>query len=106
MTASDTQEYYDRFATNYEAERHHGYHRLIDELELVRRHGAGKDIFEAGCGTCLLLQHAEKVGRAAVGLDLSRAAGSPRRARAACASCRARGPMSRCPDNGVFFDRN
>jgi ubiquinone/menaquinone biosynthesis C-methylase UbiE len=69
-----TQGYYDRFAPNYEAERHHGYHRLIDELELglVRRYGAGKDVFEAGCGTGLLLREAAAVARSAVGLDLSR----------------------------------
>ncbi len=55
--APTTQDYYDRFAAGYEAERHHGYHRLIDELELelVRRFGSGTDVFEAGCGTGLLL---------------------------------------------------
>ena len=43
-----TRDYYDRFAAGYEAERHHGYHRLIDELELelVRRYGHGRDVFE------------------------------------------------------------
>jgi SAM-dependent methyltransferase len=82
-SSPDTQEYYDRFSANYEAERHHGYHRLIDELELelVRRHGAGKDVFEAGCGTGLLLQHAARVARSAVGLDLSRGMLAPARAR-------------------------
>jgi SAM-dependent methyltransferase len=80
---ADTQEYYDRFATNYEAERHHGYHRLIDELELglVRRYGAGRDVFEAGCGTGLLLREAARVARSAVGLDLSRGMLAPARAR-------------------------
>jgi SAM-dependent methyltransferase len=69
-----TKSYYDRFSETYERERHHGYHRLIDELELdlVRRHGAGRDIFEAGCGTGLLLREAAQIGRSAVGLDLSR----------------------------------
>lgn len=68
-----TQSYYDRFSTNYERERHHGYHRLIDELELelVRQYGAGKDILEAGCGTGLLLAEAARIGRSAVGVDLS-----------------------------------
>jgi SAM-dependent methyltransferase len=72
-TAPTTQTYYDRFAAGYEAERHHGYHRLIDELELdlVRRFGAGKDVFEAGCGTGLLLREAAAVARSAVGLALS-----------------------------------
>jgi SAM-dependent methyltransferase len=82
-TAPTTQAYYDRFAAGYEAERHHGYHRLIDELELdlVRRFGAGKDVFEAGCGTGLLLREAARVARTAVGLDLSRGMLAPARAR-------------------------
>jgi SAM-dependent methyltransferase len=69
-----TQSYYDRFSHTYDDHRHRGYHRMIDELELelVRRHGAGGDVFEAGCGTGLLLQQAAAVARRAVGLDLSR----------------------------------
>jgi SAM-dependent methyltransferase len=69
-----TQTYYDRFSTTYEAERHHGYHRMIDELELqlIRQYGEGRDVFEAGCGTGLLLRQAGLVARSAVGLDLSR----------------------------------
>ncbi len=69
-----TQTYYDRFSTTYEAERHRGYHRLIDELELqlIRQYGKGRDVFEAGCGTGLLLKEAARVARSAVGLDLSR----------------------------------
>jgi ubiquinone/menaquinone biosynthesis C-methylase UbiE len=69
-----TQSYYDRFSPSYERERHHGYHRLIDDLELdlVRRHGTGLDILEAGCGTGLLLAEATRVGKSALGLDLSR----------------------------------
>jgi SAM-dependent methyltransferase len=77
MTASplgSTQSYYDRFSETYERERHHGYHRLIDELELelVRRYGEGRDILEAGCGTGLLLREAAGFARSAVGVDLSR----------------------------------
>jgi ubiquinone/menaquinone biosynthesis C-methylase UbiE len=69
-----TQSYYDRFASTYERERHHGYHRLIDELELelVRRYGAGRDVLEAGCGTGLLLRETAGFARSALGLDLSR----------------------------------
>src|SRR3954462_6271018 len=78
-----TQQYYDRFSETYENHRHRGYHRLIDELELdlVRRYGAGKDVFEAGCGTGLLLREAAGVARSAVGLDLSRGMLAPARAR-------------------------
>jgi SAM-dependent methyltransferase len=81
--APSTQTYYDRFAAQYEAERHHGYHRLIDELELelVRRYGEGRDVFEAGCGTGLLLREAAKFARTAVGLDLSRGMLGPARER-------------------------
>jgi len=78
-----TQQYYDRFSETYDNERHRGYHKLIDELELdlVRRYGAGKDVFEAGCGTGLLLREAAGVARSAVGLDLSRGMLAPARAR-------------------------
>jgi SAM-dependent methyltransferase len=81
--APTTQHYYDRFAPGYETQRHHGYHRLIDELELelVRRYGTGKDVFEAGCGTGLLLREAAAVARRAMGLDLSRGMLGPARAR-------------------------
>jgi len=81
--APTTQTYYDRFAAGYEAERHHGYHRLIDELELelVRKYGAGRDVFEAGCGTGLLLKEAAGFARSAVGLDLSRGMLEPARQR-------------------------
>jgi SAM-dependent methyltransferase len=77
-----TQTYYDRFAAGYEAERHHGYHQLVDDLELdlVRRYGAGRDVFEAGCGTGLLLREAAAFSRA-IGLDLSRGMLQPARAR-------------------------
>ena len=86
------QEYYDRFSETYDNERHRGYHRLIDELELdlVRRYGAGKDVFEAGCGTGLLLREAAD-GRALRGRpgSVARDAGAGPRARPD-ASCRAR----------------
>lgn len=74
MSLGATQDYYDRFSESYERERHHGYHRLIDELELdlVRRYGTGRDVFEAGCGTGLLLRETAAIARSAVGLDLSR----------------------------------
>jgi ubiquinone/menaquinone biosynthesis C-methylase UbiE len=81
--SAETQSYYDRFAETYERERHHGYHRLIDELELglIRRHGEGKDVLEAGCGTGLLLREAATFSRSAVGVDLSRGMLGPARKR-------------------------
>lgn len=78
-----TKGYYDRFSETYEKERHHGYHRLIDELELglVRRYGAGREVLEAGCGTGLLLREAALVARRVVGVDLSRGMLGPAQAR-------------------------
>jgi len=78
-----TEAYYDRFSTSYEDHRHHGYHRMIDELELdlVRRYGRGGDVCEAGCGTGLLLKEAARIARSAVGIDLSHGMLSHARAR-------------------------
>jgi ubiquinone/menaquinone biosynthesis C-methylase UbiE len=78
-----TQAYYDRFAESYERERHHGYHRLIDELELglVRRYATGREVLEAGCGTGLLLRETAGFARRALGLDLSRQMLAPARGR-------------------------
>jgi ubiquinone/menaquinone biosynthesis C-methylase UbiE len=71
---AEARRYYDRFSETYDDHRHRGYHRLIDdlELELVRRYGTGRDVFEAGCGTGLLLREAATIARRASGLDLSR----------------------------------
>ncbi|TXD38165.1 methyltransferase domain-containing protein [Lujinxingia vulgaris] len=73
MGRKDNQSYYDEFAAWYERERHDGYHRLIDDLEvdLVSRYGRGKDVLEVGCGTGLILERVAKVARKAVGIDLS-----------------------------------
>jgi len=65
--------YYDEFAARYEAERHAGYHALVDRLEvdLVRRYAEGARVLEAGCGTGLLLDRVRGFARHAVGIDLS-----------------------------------
>lgn len=85
MTAAvpSTQAYYDRFSRTYEVHRHHGYHRMIDELELglVRGFASGRDVFEAGCGTGLLLKEVAGIARRALGLDLSRGMLEPARDR-------------------------
>jgi ubiquinone/menaquinone biosynthesis C-methylase UbiE len=69
----DNRTYYDDFASWYERERGHGYHRMLDDLEveLVRRYGEGKDVLEVGCGTGLILARAAEFARSARGLDLS-----------------------------------
>jgi ubiquinone/menaquinone biosynthesis C-methylase UbiE len=66
-------EYYDEFAAGYETERHHGYHALIDRLELacVRPFALGKRVLEAGCGTGMILKELHTMAALAVGLDLS-----------------------------------
>ena len=71
---TSTQDYYDRFSQTYERERHHGYHRMLDELEgqLIARYGRNRDVFEAGCGTGLLLREASRTAKSTTGLDLSR----------------------------------
>jgi ubiquinone/menaquinone biosynthesis C-methylase UbiE len=69
--------YYDEFAASYEAQRRpndpHGYHALIDDLEIavVERYGAGKDVLECGCGTGLLLERIAGFAQRAQGIDLS-----------------------------------
>jgi ubiquinone/menaquinone biosynthesis C-methylase UbiE len=79
---ADNGRYYDEFADRYDDERHRPYHRMLDdlELELVQRYGRGGDLLEVGCGTGLLLERAARLGRSAIGVDLS--AGMLARARA------------------------
>lgn len=74
MSRLDNRAYYDEFAAWYERERHLPYHRMLDELELelVARYGRGKDLLEVGCGTGLVLERARRIGRSAIGVDLSR----------------------------------
>jgi ubiquinone/menaquinone biosynthesis C-methylase UbiE len=75
-------EYYDEFAAGYEDERHHGYHALIDKLELdcVRPFALDARVLEAGCGTGMILKELRTMAAHAVGLDLS--TGMLRKARA------------------------
>jgi ubiquinone/menaquinone biosynthesis C-methylase UbiE len=74
---AETRAYYDDFATGYERHRRpndpHGYHALVDDLEidLVARYGTGKDVLECGCGTGLLLERIARFAKSARGMDLS-----------------------------------
>lgn len=74
--------YYDDFSGWYERERGHGYHQMIDDLEVatVARYGRGLDVLEVGCGTGLILDRVRSFAAQAVGADLS--AGMLSRARA------------------------
>ncbi|MBA3538610.1 MAG: class I SAM-dependent methyltransferase, partial [Deltaproteobacteria bacterium] len=46
---------------------------MLDDLEvdLVERYGTGKDVFEVGCGTGLILGRAARFAKSARGIDLS-----------------------------------
>lgn len=69
----DNQSYYDEFSAWYEKHRGHGYHQMLDDLEvgLVQKYGVGGDILEVGCGTGLLLQRIARFANRAEGVDLS-----------------------------------
>ena len=69
----DNESYYNDFAAWYENERHHGYHALLDQLqiEVARPLCEGRDVLEVGCGTGLILKEIAPVARKAVGIDIS-----------------------------------
>lgn len=70
---NDTKKYYDEFANWYENERHHGYHAMLDDLELevLRPYAGGREVLEVGAGTGLIMKglmpHAKKI----IGVDIS-----------------------------------
>lgn len=70
----DNRTYYDDFAGWYERERHHGYHALLDRLQvgIARPLSHGNDVLEVGCGTGMILKEIAPVARKAVGIDISR----------------------------------
>ena len=82
MQRRPNRDYYDEFAAGYEDRRHHGYHALIDRLEvsIALPYATGARVLEAGCGTGMILKEVAPVARRAVGLDLS--PGMLRKARA------------------------
>ncbi|MBW2731743.1 MAG: methyltransferase domain-containing protein [Deltaproteobacteria bacterium] len=70
MTQSER--YYDEFSHTYEDQRHRGYHKMLDELEVevARRYMQGR-VLEAGCGTGLVLERLRPHVDEVVGIDLS-----------------------------------
>lgn len=73
MSHKNIRDYYDEFSDWYERERHDGYHRLIDELQvdLLRDHVADGEVLEVGCGTGLLLDRVDALAASACGIDIS-----------------------------------
>jgi ubiquinone/menaquinone biosynthesis C-methylase UbiE len=73
MTDTDAKGYYDDFAGWYEKKRHHGYHAMLDELELgiVRGLAGGREVLEVGCGTGLILRGLDGRAKRLVGVDIS-----------------------------------
>ena len=69
----NNQAYYDEFSRRYDIGRDHGYHALIDELEVkvLDRFIQDRDVLECGCGTGLILNRVAGKARRAVGVDLS-----------------------------------
>ena len=73
MKEKNTIEYYDDFSGWYERERKHGYHAMLDELELeiLLPLAEGKDVLEVGAGTGLIMEGLRDAPRSITGLDIS-----------------------------------
>ena len=73
MGEKNIRNYYDEFSDWYERERHDGYHRLIDDLQvdLLSDHVVDRDVLEVGCGTGLLLDRVDELADTARGIDIS-----------------------------------
>ena len=69
----EARRYYDDFSQSYERERGHGYHQMIDDLELqvTAPYARGARVLELGCGTGLILTRVAEIANEAVGIDLS-----------------------------------
>ncbi|MDJ0761735.1 MAG: class I SAM-dependent methyltransferase [Myxococcota bacterium] len=68
-----TRDYYDDFSNWYERERHHGYHAMLDNLEigLLSTLAADREVLEVGAGTGLIMAGVSPVAQRIVGLDIS-----------------------------------
>jgi SAM-dependent methyltransferase len=73
VTNKETIEYYDDFSSWYEKERKHGYHAMLDrlELEVIRPFAEGRDVLEVGAGTGLIMEGLGDAPKSKVGLDIS-----------------------------------
>ena len=68
-----TKDYYDDFSNWYERERHHGYHAMLDklELEVLTPMAANREVLEVGAGTGLIMNGLSGCAGRIVGLDIS-----------------------------------
>jgi len=57
----------------YELERHHGYHKFLDDSEVacIADLARGAEVLEVGCGTGLILRRLAPLAKRVVGVDLS-----------------------------------
>ena len=70
----DNVTYYNEFSAGYEARRHGGYHRFLDDLQasLVRERLTGaEDVLEVGCGTGLIMSRLSDSAASVTGVDIS-----------------------------------
>ena len=69
----DNRSYYDDFAGWYENERHHGYHALLDQMqiEVAGPLCQNREVLEVGCGTGMILKEIDAMATRAVGIDIS-----------------------------------
>lgn len=73
MTENVNKNYYNDFSGWYERERHHGYHAMLDELELdiLLPYAGDREVLEVGCGTGLIMRGLVDRASRLVGLDIS-----------------------------------
>lgn len=73
MKNKETIDYYDDFSGWYERERKHGYHAMLDmlELDVLRPLATGKSVLEVGAGTGLILSGLGDAPVKKVGVDIS-----------------------------------
>jgi ubiquinone/menaquinone biosynthesis C-methylase UbiE len=69
----DTIDYYDDFSGWYERERGHGYHAMLDklELEVISPFATDKAVLEVGAGTGLILEGLGDAPKQKMGIDIS-----------------------------------
>jgi ubiquinone/menaquinone biosynthesis C-methylase UbiE len=68
------EDYYDEFSATYEKERHHSYHKMIDDMEIAGIMPYLKKemkVLDAGCGTGIIMQQIREFIPDITGIDIS-----------------------------------